>query len=80
MRRLPEVVASPETTAFLGLPGIDVHGYMKWQLDKHGMRVGGGFGDWAGTAFSIGHMSRAMDPAVIDRYLALTARSLEGRR
>ena len=52
---------------------------MKWQLDEHGMSVGGGFGDWAGTAFSIGHMSRAMDPAVIDRYLALTARSLEGR-
>ncbi|HVC99944.1 MAG TPA: alanine--glyoxylate aminotransferase family protein [Candidatus Dormibacteraeota bacterium] len=77
---VPDEVASPVTTAVMGLPGMDVPGYMKWLLDEHGLRIGGGFGQFAGKAFRIGHMGRAADPAVIDRYLALTARYVEGRR
>lgn len=77
---VPDAVASPVTTAVLGLPDMDVHGYMRWLLDEHGIRIGGGFGQWAGKAFRIGHMGRAMDPAVVDRYLSLTATYLERRR
>ncbi|MDQ6945571.1 MAG: alanine--glyoxylate aminotransferase family protein [Actinomycetota bacterium] len=73
-------VASPVTTAVLGLPGMDVHAYMEWLLKEHGIRIGGGFGQYAGKAFRIGHMGRAKDPEVVDRYLSLTATYLEGRR
>ena len=73
-------VASPVTTAVMGLPGMDVPGYMHWLLTEHGLRVGGGFGEFSGRAFRVGHMGRASDPAVIDRYLALTARYVEGGR
>jgi alanine-glyoxylate transaminase/serine-glyoxylate transaminase/serine-pyruvate transaminase len=70
-------VASPVTTAVLALPGMDVHHYMRWLLDEHGIRIGGGFGEFAGRAFRVGHMGRANDPAVIDRYLSLTATYLQ---
>jgi alanine-glyoxylate transaminase / serine-glyoxylate transaminase / serine-pyruvate transaminase len=77
---VPDEVASPVTTAVLGLPGMDVHAYMRWLLEEHAIRIGGGFGQFAGKAFRIGHMGRAMDPEVIDRYLALTAEYVEGGR
>jgi len=76
---VPDDVASPVTTAVLGLPGMDVHDYMRWLLHEHVMRIGGGFGEFAGRAFRIGHMGRAMEPGVIDRYLSLTAEYLERR-
>lgn len=77
---VPDEVASPVTTAVLGRPGMDVHDYMAWLLAEHGIRIGGGFGTWAGRAFRIGHMGRAKEPAVIDRYLALTAEYLQSHR
>jgi alanine-glyoxylate transaminase/serine-glyoxylate transaminase/serine-pyruvate transaminase len=77
---VPDEVASPVTTAVLGLPGMDVHDYMRWLLDEHGIRIGGGFGEYAGKAFRIGHMGRAMDPAIIDRYLSLTQRYVDRLR
>ena len=52
---------------------MDVHDYMRWLLEEHGIRIGGGFGPWAGKMFRIGHMGRAMEPGIIDNYLALTA-------
>ena len=70
---VPDEVASPVTTAALGRPGMDVHDYMRWLLEEHGIRIGGGFGPWAGKMFRIGHMGRAMEPGIIDNYLALTA-------
>src|SRR5262245_34280566 len=77
---VPDRVASPVTTAVLGLSGMDVDDYLRWLLDEHGMRVGGGFGAFAGRAFRVGHMGRAMEPAVIDRYLELTATYVESRK
>lgn len=77
---VPDAVASPVTTAVLGLPGMDVHDYMRWLLEEHQIRIGGGFGEFTGKAFRIGHMGRAMHPEVVDRYLSLTATYLEGRR
>ena len=70
-------VASPVTTAVLARPGMDLHDYMRWLLEEHGLRIGGGLGPWAGKAFRIGHMGRAKEPEVIDRYLALTAEYLQ---
>lgn len=75
-----DAVASPVTTAVLGLPGMDVHDYMRWLLEEHHLRIGGGFGELTGKVFRIGHMGRAMHPEVVDRYLSLTATYLEGRR
>jgi len=77
---VPDEVASPVTTAVMGLPGMDVPGYMRWLLEEHGLRVGGAFGPFAGKMFRVGHMGRASDPEVIDRFLALTAAYVEGRR
>lgn len=77
---VPDAVASPVTTAVLGLPGMDVHDYMRFLLEEHRIRIGGGFGEFAGKAFRIGHMGRAMEPEVIQRYLSLTAAYLERRR
>jgi alanine-glyoxylate transaminase / serine-glyoxylate transaminase / serine-pyruvate transaminase len=77
---VPDEVASPVVTAVMGLPDMDVPGYLRWLLDEHGLRVGGGIGQFAGRSFRVGHMGRASDPEVIDRYLALTARYLEGGR
>jgi alanine-glyoxylate transaminase/serine-glyoxylate transaminase/serine-pyruvate transaminase len=71
-------VASPVTTAVMGLPAMDVHGYMAWLLDEHGMRIGGGLGPWSGKAFRVGHMGRAKEPEIVDRYLKLTAEYLNG--
>jgi len=39
-----------------------------------------GFGQYVGKVFRIGHMGRAKDPEVIDRYLALTATYLDQHR
>jgi aspartate aminotransferase-like enzyme len=77
---VPDAVASPVTTAVLGMPGMDVNDYMRWLLEEHAIRIGGGFGQYAGKVFRIGHMGRAKDPEVIDRYLALTATYLDQHR
>ncbi len=66
-------VASPVATAVLGLPGMDVPGYMRWLLEEHGMRIGGGFNELAGRIFRIGHIGRAAEPEVVQAYLAATA-------
>jgi alanine-glyoxylate transaminase/serine-glyoxylate transaminase/serine-pyruvate transaminase len=76
---VPDEVASPVTTAVLGLPGMDVLDYMRWLLDEHGIRIGGGLGPFAGKIFRIGHMGRAMEPGTIAQYLELTSRYLEER-
>jgi alanine-glyoxylate transaminase/serine-glyoxylate transaminase/serine-pyruvate transaminase len=77
---VPDAVASPVTTAVLGLPEMDVNDYMRWLLEEHDIRIGGGFGDLTGRIFRIGHMGRAKEPEVIERYLSLTATYLDGRR
>jgi alanine-glyoxylate transaminase / serine-glyoxylate transaminase / serine-pyruvate transaminase len=77
---VPDAVASPVTTAVLALPGMDLDGYMRWLLEEHDIRIGGGLGQYAGKIFRIGHMGRAKDPEVIDRYLALTATYLDQHR
>jgi len=69
---VPDEVASPVTTAVLGRPGMNVPDYMRWLLEEKGMRIGGGLGPWSGKAFRVGHMGRAKEPDVVDRYLALT--------
>jgi alanine-glyoxylate transaminase / serine-glyoxylate transaminase / serine-pyruvate transaminase len=74
---VPDEVASPVTTAVVGLPGMDVPGYMRWLLEEHAIRIGGGLGPFAGEIFRIGHMGRAMEPDAISRYLELTSRYLE---
>jgi alanine-glyoxylate transaminase/serine-glyoxylate transaminase/serine-pyruvate transaminase len=74
---VPDQVASPVATAVMGLPGMDVHGYMRWLLEEHGMRVGGGFNELNGKVFRVGHIGRAGEPEVIQAYLAATADYLE---
>jgi alanine-glyoxylate transaminase / serine-glyoxylate transaminase / serine-pyruvate transaminase len=70
---VPDEVASPVTTAVLGLPGMDVPAYMRWLLDEHGMRIGGGFNELAGRIFRVGHIGRAAEPEVVQAYLAATS-------
>ena len=70
---VPDEVASPATTAVLAPPGMDVQHYMRWLLEEHGLRIGGGLGEFAGRAFRVGHMGLATDPAVVDRYVSVTA-------
>lgn len=77
---VPDQVASPVTTAVLGLPGMDVPDYMRWLLDEHGIRIGGGLGPFAGKIFRIGHMGRATHTETIDRYLELTAGYVSARK
>jgi alanine-glyoxylate transaminase / serine-glyoxylate transaminase / serine-pyruvate transaminase len=77
---VPDAVASPVTTAVLGLPDMDVDDYMRWLLEEHAIRIGGGFGQYVGRVFRIGHMGRAKDPEVIARYLSLTATYLDEHR
>ena len=76
---VPDEVASPVTTAALGLRGMDVHDYMRWLLDEHDLRIGGGLGPWADSAFRVAHMGRAKEPEVVDRYLALTQEYIQSR-
>jgi alanine-glyoxylate transaminase/serine-glyoxylate transaminase/serine-pyruvate transaminase len=76
---VPDQVASPVTTAVLALPGMDVQHYLRWLREEHQLLVGGGLAEFAGTAFRVGHMGLAADPAVVDRYLALTATYLRAR-
>jgi alanine-glyoxylate transaminase/serine-glyoxylate transaminase/serine-pyruvate transaminase len=77
---VPDAVASPVTTAVLGLPGMDVDDYMRWLLEEHAIRIGGGFGQYVGKVFRIGHMGRAKDPEVVARYLSLTSTYLDKHR
>jgi alanine-glyoxylate transaminase/serine-glyoxylate transaminase/serine-pyruvate transaminase len=77
---VPDEDASPVTTAVLGLPGMDVDDYMRWLAEERGMRIGGGFGQFAGRAFRVGHMGRALCPEVVERYLAATAEYVGRRR
>jgi alanine-glyoxylate transaminase/serine-glyoxylate transaminase/serine-pyruvate transaminase len=70
-------VASPVATAVLGRPGMDVVDYLRWLLDEHGMRIGGGFNEFAGRVFRVGHMGRAAQPEVVQAYLSATADYLE---
>jgi alanine-glyoxylate transaminase / serine-glyoxylate transaminase / serine-pyruvate transaminase len=74
---VPDHAASPVATAVLGRPGMDVPGYMRWLLDEHGMRIGGGFNELAGRIFRIGHIGRAAEPEVVQAYLAATGDYLE---
>jgi alanine-glyoxylate transaminase/serine-glyoxylate transaminase/serine-pyruvate transaminase len=73
----PISVASPVTTASLGLPGMDVSDYLEWLLKHHHIRIGGGLGELRGRIFRVGHMGRAAEPEAIDRYLRATADYIE---
>jgi alanine-glyoxylate transaminase / serine-glyoxylate transaminase / serine-pyruvate transaminase len=77
---VPDAVGSPVTTAVLGLPDMDVDDYMRWLLEEHAIRIGGGFGQYVGKVFRIGHMGLAKEPEVIARYLSLTATYLDEHR
>jgi alanine-glyoxylate transaminase/serine-glyoxylate transaminase/serine-pyruvate transaminase len=73
----PIAIASPVTTAALGLPGMDVGDYLEWLLANHRIHIGGGLGELRGRIFRVGHMGRAAEPAAIDRYLRATADYVE---
>jgi len=73
----PITVASPVTTAVLGLPGMDVGDYLEWLLKNHRIHIGGGLGELRGRIFRVGHMGRAAEPEAIDRYLRATADYVE---
>jgi aspartate aminotransferase-like enzyme len=66
-------VASPVTTAVLAMDGMDVRDFQGWLRERHGLVLGGGLGRYAGRLLRVGHMGRALDPDVIDRFLAATA-------
>jgi len=70
---IPAESASPVTTAVWALPGMDVGDYLAWLRLERGLRLGGGLGPLAGRAFRVGHMGRAAEPEVLDRYLRATA-------
>jgi alanine-glyoxylate transaminase/serine-glyoxylate transaminase/serine-pyruvate transaminase len=73
----PDEHASPVTTAVWALPGMDVNHYLGWLRARHGLRVGGGIGQWSGRLFRVGHMGRAAEPEVVRAYLEATAEYLE---
>jgi alanine-glyoxylate transaminase/serine-glyoxylate transaminase/serine-pyruvate transaminase len=73
-------IASPVTTAVLGLPGMNIRDYLRWLLEERGMRVGGGFDELADRIFRVGHMGRAAEPEVVRAYLAATAAYLDQAR
>jgi alanine-glyoxylate transaminase / serine-glyoxylate transaminase / serine-pyruvate transaminase len=70
---IPDVCASPVTTAVWALPDMDADDYLEWLRRERGMRVGGGLGPLAGRSFRVGHMGRAAEPGVVDLYLRATA-------
>lgn len=69
--------AAPVVTAAWVPQGMDVEDYQTWLATEHGMRIGGGLGDLEGRIFRVGHMGRAADPDVVDRYLRATGEYLE---
>lgn len=69
--------ASPVTTAVASRPGMRVSHYIDWLQQRHGLRVAGGLGELAGRSFRVGTMGRAIQPEVVDRYLAATREYLE---
>jgi alanine-glyoxylate transaminase/serine-glyoxylate transaminase/serine-pyruvate transaminase len=75
-----DAIASPVATAVLGLPGMDIRDYLRWLLEKRGMRAGGGFDEFADRIFRVGHMGRAAEPEVVRAYLAATAAYLDQAR
>lgn len=61
--------ASPVTTA-VWLPTemsySDLAGYLR---NRHGIMISGGIADLAGQIFRVGHMGRAVEPEVVERFL-----------
>lgn len=73
----PDEHAAPVVTAAWVPEGMDVDDYQAWLASEHGMRIGGGLGDLEGRIFRVGHMGRAADPDVVDRYLRATGEYVE---
>ena len=69
--------ASPVCTAVLGLPGMDVRGFMRWLLETHGLHISGGLGPLTGRIFRVGHMGAGADPEVVGRFLEATSEYIE---
>ncbi|WP_338176724.1 aminotransferase class V-fold PLP-dependent enzyme [Candidatus Dormiibacter inghamiae] len=65
--------ASPLCTAVWSRPGMDVAHYQKWMRSERGLRLGGGLGRLYGKSFRVGHMGRAAEPDVVDRFLNATS-------
>ncbi|MGH7912540.1 MAG: pyridoxal-phosphate-dependent aminotransferase family protein [Candidatus Dormibacteraceae bacterium] len=69
--------AAPVLTAFWvpeGLPYADFAAYLR---ERHGIRIGGGLEPYQGRMFRIGHMGRAAEPEVTDRFLHAVADYLD---
>jgi alanine-glyoxylate transaminase/serine-glyoxylate transaminase/serine-pyruvate transaminase len=73
----PDEDAAPVVTAARVPEAMDVADYETWLASEHGMHIGGGLGELEGRIFRVGHMGRAADPDVVDRYLRATADYLE---
>lgn len=73
----PDQHAAPVVTAAWVPEGMDVDDYQAWLASEHGMRIGGGLGELEGRIFRVGHMGRAADPEVVDRYLRATGEYVE---
>jgi len=59
----------PQLTSFAWPDGTDEGGLRRSLLDRHGIEVGGGLGDFAGTAWRVGLMGEGATHANVDRLL-----------
>ena len=60
----------PQLTAFGWPDGVDEGVLRRRLLDEHGIEVGGGLGDFAGTAWRVGLMGHGATHDNVDRLLA----------
>ena len=66
---LPEECLSPVLTTVRGLPGMRLVHFSDWLREEKSLVISGGLGELAGKAFRVGHMGRAAQPDVAERFL-----------
>lgn len=69
--------AAPLLTTFWVPEGFSFPEYAAFLRERHGIRIGGGLEPYHDQMFRVGHMGRAADPEVTDRFLRATAEYLE---
>lgn len=61
--------ACPLITVVKAQPGFDVHDFMHYLQEEHGIKIGGGIGELSGEIFRVGHMGQATTPEYTDAFL-----------
>jgi alanine-glyoxylate transaminase / serine-glyoxylate transaminase / serine-pyruvate transaminase len=74
----PEGYRLPQLTSLAWPARIDEGAIRRQLLERHGIEVGGGLGDFAGTAWRVGLMGEGATHANVDRLLDAVDELLEG--